>query len=113
MSAQIEARVEGYLKELEAADAQDEAGMPGGARAADLQTKIEALRERRLRYEDLQAAVVRSGQDQLALTAPDRRSMKSGNGGGPAVGSNVQTAVEAKHTLIVACEVTNEATDRD
>src|SRR5262245_9132535 len=32
---QIEARVEGYLQELEAADDQDEAGPPGGARAAD------------------------------------------------------------------------------
>jgi hypothetical protein len=53
--AQIDARVEGYLKDLEAADEQDEAGTPGGARAADLLTKIAALRERRLRDKDLQA----------------------------------------------------------
>jgi transposase len=110
---QIEARVEGYLQELEAADDQDEAGTPGGARAADLQTKIAALRERRLRYEDLQAELERSGQDQLSLTDPDSRSMKGGNGGGTAVCYNVQTAVDAQHKLIVACDVTNDPTDRD
>jgi transposase len=83
--AQIDARVEGYLKELEAADDHDEAGTPGGARAAALQTKIAALRERRLRYKDLQAELEGSGQDQLSLTDPDSRSMKGGAGGGTAV----------------------------
>jgi hypothetical protein len=39
--------------------------------------------------------------------------MKGGNGGGTAVCDNVQTAVEAQHQLIVACDVTNEPTDRD
>jgi hypothetical protein len=75
--AQIDERVEGYLKELEAADDQDEAGTPGGARAADLQSKIAALRERRLRYEDLQTELERSGQDQLSLTDP-RQSLDEG-----------------------------------
>jgi transposase len=111
--AQIDARVEGYLKELEATDDHDEAGPPGGARAADLQTKIAALRERRLRYKDLQAELAGSGQDQLWLTDPDRRSMKGGAGGGPAVCYNVQTAVDAQHHLIVACDVTHDPTDRD
>ena len=111
--AQIDARVEGYLKELEAADAQDEAGTPGGARAADLQTKITALRERQLRYKDLQAELECRGHDQLSLADPDSRSMKEGTSGGTAVCSNVQTAVDAKHKLIVACDVTNDPTDRD
>jgi transposase len=110
--AQIDARVEGYLKELDAADDQDEAGTPGGARAADLQTKITALRERRLRAQDLPAEVEGSGQDQLSLPAPDSRSMQGGTGGGTAVCYNVQTAVDAKPNLIVACEVTNDPPDR-
>jgi hypothetical protein len=111
--AQIEARVAGSLTELEAADDQDEAGPPGGARAADLQTKIEARRGRRRRDEDLQAELERRGHDQLSLTAPDRRSLQGGNRGGTAVCDHVQTAVEAQHTLIVACEVANDPTDRD
>jgi hypothetical protein len=53
--AQIDARGEGYRNDLEAADAPDEAGTPGGARAAALQTKIAARRERRRRDKDLPA----------------------------------------------------------
>ena len=66
------------------------------------------LRGRRRRDEDLQAELERSGQDQLSLTDPDSRAMKGGNGGGTAVCYNVQTAVDAKHNLIVACDVTND-----
>jgi transposase len=83
--AQSDARVAGYLTELEAADDQDEAGTPGGARAADLQSKLAALRKRRLRDEDLQAALEGSGHHQRSLTDPDSRAMKGGNGGGTAV----------------------------
>jgi transposase len=111
--AQIDGRVADYLTELEAADDQDEAGTPGGARAADLQTKIEALRGRRLRYQELQAELERRGHDQLSLTDPDSRSMKGGNGGGTAVCYNVQIAVDATHKLIVACDVAHDPTDRD
>jgi hypothetical protein len=111
--AQIDAPVAGDLKELEAADDQDEAGTPGGARAAARQTKIEALRGRRLRDEDLQAALERRGPDQLSLTDPDRRAMTGGHGGGTAVCDHVQTAVEAQHTRLVAGDVTNDPTDRD
>ena len=112
-SAQIDARVEGSLTERAAADEPDEAGTPGGARAADLQPKIAALRARRRRSKDLQAEWAGRGQAQRSLTAPDRRAMHGGAGGGPAVCEHVQTAVEAKHTLLVACDVTHDPTDRD
>ena len=48
---------------------------------------------------------------QLSLTDPDARSMKSRDGG--IVGYNVQTAVDAKNHLIVAHEVINAGIDRD
>lgn len=54
-----------------------------------------------------------SGQGQLSLTDPDSRSMKGGAGGGPAGCDNVQTAVDAQHTRLVAGDVTNDPTDRD
>jgi hypothetical protein len=111
--AQIEARVAGDRPALEAADEPDEAGPPGGARAADLQTTSEARRGRRRRDEDLQAAVARRGPDQRSRTAPARRAMPGGHGGGTAGCEHVQTAVEAPHTRIVAGEVTNDPTDRD
>jgi hypothetical protein len=97
---------------LVAADAQDEAGTPGGARAADLQTKIAARRARRLRDKDLQAKWEGRGHDQLALTDPDSRSMPGG-AGGTAVCDHVQTAVDAKHQWIVAGNVANDPTDGD
>ena len=47
---------------------------------------------------------------QVSLTDPDARSMKTRGSG--VVGYNVQTAVDAKHHLIVAHEVTNVGSDR-
>ena len=47
---------------------------------------------------------------QLSLTDPDARSMKTRGTG--IVGYNVQSAVEAKHHLIVAHEVSNDGLDR-
>ena len=48
---------------------------------------------------------------QVSLTDPDARSMKTRGTG--VVGYNVQVAVDAKHHLIVAHEVTNNGIDRD
>ena len=48
---------------------------------------------------------------QVSLTDPDARSMKTRGTG--VVGYNVQAAVDAKHHLIVAHEVTNNGIDHD
>ena len=48
--------------------------------------------------------------EQISLTDPDARSMKSRGSG--VVGYNVQTAVDTKHHMIVAHEVTNQGSDR-
>src|SRR5919197_6422301 len=110
---QIDQRVEGYLKELDGQDNQDEAGTPGGAVAANLQAKIEALQQRKLLYAGFQAQLETSGETQLSLTDPESRAMKLGKGRGTEVGYNVQTAVDSKHKLIIANDVTNDPGDRD
>ena len=53
--AQIDQRIEGYLKDLDGQDTQEDAGTPGGAVADHVQAKIEALQHRKLRYADVQA----------------------------------------------------------
>src|SRR2546425_5531340 len=49
---------------------------------------------------------------QVSLTDPDARSMATSGRGTGVVGYNVQTAVDDKHHLIVAHEVTNVGHDR-
>jgi hypothetical protein len=49
---------------------------------------------------------------QISLTDPDARSMATSGRGTGIVGYNVQTAVDLKHHLIVAHEVTNLGHDR-
>lgn len=64
-----------------------------------------------MRYEGLRQALAASGETAVSLTDPDSRPMLSG--GRIEVCYNVQTAVDAKHKLIVAEDVTNAAGDRD
>jgi transposase len=105
----IEARIAEYLGGLDTQD-QAEAGTPTPSAVA-LQQKIEALRARQGEYAALLAQLEASGETQISLTDPESRSMKVR--GGVDVCYNVQTAVDAKHKLIVAQDVTNAATDRD
>ena len=106
-AAEIDAKIDAYLQQLDAADAAE----PAAAQptAAQLQQKIAQLKQRRqqttARLEQLQT----SGQTQVSLTDPDSRSMKVGQGAD--VCYNVQTAVDAKHKLIVEHQVTNAVTD--
>lgn len=104
----IDRTIARYLKALERQD-QREAGTEGPSAAA-LQEKIAALQQRRAGYEALEQALRASGETARSLTDPESRPMVSG--GRIEVCYNVQTAVDAKHKLIVADDVTNAATDQ-
>jgi hypothetical protein len=57
---------------------------------------------------------IKEGPDsQISITDPDARSMATSGKGTAIVGYNVQSAVDDKHHLIVAYEVTNHGHDRD
>ena len=68
------------------------------------------LREEMARLKKLEVRMLEAPDKQLSLTDPDARSMNSRGTG--VVGYNVQSAVDAKHHLIIAHEVSNVGSDR-
>ncbi len=108
---QIEESVERYLQQLDSADRQE----PSLARATKqerLTDKIATLKEEMQRLEKLEVRMLATPDQQISLTDPDARSMATSGRGSGMVGYNVQTAVDTKHHLIAAHEVTNVGTDR-
>ena len=107
--AQVEESIERYLVAMDTADrAEPEIAELKKER---LQDKIAALKQQMEQLKQLEVQMLASPDQQLSLTDPDARSMKSRDGG--IVGYNVQIAVDAQHHLIVAHEVITEGVDRD
>src|SRR4249919_1234314 len=102
---QIEQSIERYLAAVETADRTQPAEVE--AKTERLREKIEALREQMRRMDAIREELKRQPGEQLSQTDPDARSMVSQAKGTGMVGYNVQAAVDAKHHLIVAHEVTN------
>ena len=107
---QLEQSIDRYLDALETADRTQPAGLE--AKTEHLKEKIRGLREQMRRLEQIRHQVQSEPDGQLSLTDPDSRSMATSRLGSALVGYNVQTAVDAKHHLIVMHEVTNVVTDR-
>jgi len=107
---QVEASIERYMAALETADRQE--GELVQARSVRLKEKIAALRDQLRAFKALETQVHAAPDRQISLTDPDARVMGTSGKGTAVVGYNVQTAVDAKHHLIVAHEVTNHGSDR-
>jgi hypothetical protein len=108
---QIEESIQRYMSALDTAD-RTLPLLEFGPRYAQLTGKIEILREQMRRMDQMRERLKEEPDEQLSLTDPDARSMMSQAKGTGVVGYNVQTAVDAKHHLIVAHEVTNVGHDR-
>jgi len=107
---QISQSIQRYLDTLDTADRTQPAGLQ--AKTERLQDKIKKLRERMRHLDTLKEQLKCNSEGQVSLTDPDARSMATSRLGSGIVGYNVQVAVDAKHHLIVAHEVTNESSDR-
>ena len=81
-------------------------------RTAHVKDKIARLKQEMRRLGKLEARMLAEPDQQISLTDPDARSMAMSGRGSGVVGYNVQTAVDTRHHLIVAHEVTNVGTDR-
>ena len=105
--ARADARLAEYLQQL---DATDEAE-PGGPALTknELAAKIAALQEKQDWHKELLAQLQDGEDKQVSVTDPDTRKMPTAQG--MMVGYNAQVAVDAKHKLIAAEDVTNEVTD--
>jgi transposase len=101
-----DARLAEYLKEMDSADAS--APATTALSKAQLAEKIAALQEKQDWHKELLGQLDEE-QKQVSVTDPDTRKMPTAHG--MMVGYNAQMAVDAKHKLIAAEDVTNEVTD--
>jgi transposase len=107
---QIEESIQRYLTALESADRTQPAELE--VKTSRLQDKIAQLRQQMRVLDEVKAQLKTQPDGQLSMTDPDARSMATSGKGSGMVAYNVQVAVDAKHHLIVAHEVTNARSDR-
>jgi transposase len=108
---QIEESIKRYLDALDTAD-RTQGPAEFNAKADRLQDKLKTMREQMRRMKQIEQRLKTEPAGQLSLTDRDARSMATSGRGSGIVGYNVQVAVDAKHHLIAAHEVTNEGSDR-
>ena len=107
---QIDESIRQYLFDIASADRQE-------TRAAQqkterLEAKIEKLKKEVEQLNRLQSDLDEAPGGQVSLTDPDSRAMATSGRRTGIVGYNVQAAVDTKHHLIVAHDVTNAGSDR-
>jgi len=108
---QLEESIARYMTELDRADREPVLGTD--ARVEHIKQKVETGSKQMRQLKQIGKQMAQSPDGQISLTDPDARSMATSGRGTGMVGYNVQTAVNAKHHMIVAHEVTNVGHDRD
>jgi len=104
----IDQSINRYLEQIASADRQD--NIASKDKTTRLENKIKQLKKEIKQLNKIETQLLATPDKQISLTDPDARSMITRGTG--IVGYNVQTAVDVKHHLIVAHEVTNVGHDR-
>ena len=107
---QVDESIARYLSEMESLDRQE--SELSDDKSQRLSEKIEILKGEIAKLKKHEVGMLAAPDEQLSLTDPDARSMATSGRGTGMVGYNVQAAVDARHHLIVAHEVTNKGSDR-
>lgn len=104
----VETRIQEHLQHMDQQDARTEAA-PARPTAEQLKQKLDQLRQRKDQYDQWLKELKEAKADAVSLTDPDARKMKGPHG--YLIGYNVQAAVDAKHDLIAAQDITTQTTD--
>lgn len=107
---QIEKSLDRYFSQLDSLD-REEAPVAED-KVTRIDEKIAALKKQMREAKELEAQMLEAPDKQISLTDPDARAIATNARSSGVVGYNVQTAVDAKHHLIVEHEVTNVGSDR-
>jgi len=108
---QLEESIARCMTELDRADR--EPVLVTEARVEHIKQKVETVRQQMRQLRRIGKQMSQAPDGRISLTDPDARSMATSGRGTGMVGYNVQTAVDAKHHMIVAHEVASVGHDRD
>ena len=105
----LDEKIDEYLKELDEND-EREADTPRKS-AEEIKDIVRKLRERKLTFQETKQRMKDTGQTEISTTDPDARMM-SNNNNTVDISYNIQTAVDAKHKLIIDYKVINQPNDQ-
>ena len=105
----IDEKINNYLAELEAQDKQDKSDE--SSLNPEKVTELQDLLSRKERYENYKKQLEQTGENELSTVDPDARLMGNSRGG-VEVSYNVQSAADAKHSIVVAYEVSTNPSDQ-
>ena len=103
--AYIEAKAAEYIKELDACDVMEDK-QASELKKKDVTKKIEALRERKQYYKELEDTMIKSGEKQISMSDPESRSLPIKDRITDGC-FNIQAIADSKHSLIVEFDTIN------
>jgi transposase len=104
--AMINEKANSYLKELDELDKDETDDSGPSYRKEEVEAALQRLNERKIKYDDLQQQLDNTEEKQISTTDADSRAIII-NKNIVEVSYNTQTAVDAKHNLLVHVEATN------
>lgn len=109
--ARITESITNYLSQLDQNDKADVQSTQPAVNQEQLQKKIASLQQQKEHLEEARTELEQTNEQYISLTDPDCRLMKNERRIEPAYSQ--QTAVDAKHSLIVDYELTQDAADNN